>query len=185
MRIVGGKFRGRPLETPKDQGIRPTSDRIREALFSIIGSKIDIENTRVLDLFAGTGALGIEALSRGAAFCLFVETQGAARALIRTNSEKFGVMGHSKIYRRDATTLGPRPTSAGPEFDIVFADPPYGCGLAEPALKDLLTGNWLSPEALVIVEESAKSEIILPDRFEKIDERQYGESQIIFLQTRT
>jgi 16S rRNA (guanine966-N2)-methyltransferase len=184
MRIVGGKFRGRPLEAPRNQDIRPTSDRIREALFSILGSKIDIENIRVLDLFAGTGALGLEALSRGAAFCLFVETDSAARALIRTNSENFSVMGHSKIYRRDATKLGPRPVSAGPEFDLVFADPPYSRGLAEPALNDLLTGNWLAPEAMVIVEESAKSEIIVPDRLEQIDERRYGESQIIFLQMR-
>src|SRR5688572_33512066 len=129
MRIVAGRFRGASLATPKGQDIRPTSDRVREAAFNILahGLEADIAGARVLDLFAGTGAFGLEALSRGAAFALFVEDDLAARSAIRTNAERLGVLGRTRIFRRDATDLGPIGNVA--PFDLVFSDPPYRQGL--------------------------------------------------------
>ena len=131
MRIVGGEFRGRPLATPRSQSIRPTTDRTREAVFNVLthGFPEKLEGARVLDLFAGTGALGLEALSRGAAHCLFIEESAEGRGLIRTNVEAFGLQGRTKIFRRDATGLGDAGTIA--PFGLVFADPPYGKGLGE------------------------------------------------------
>ena len=184
MRVVSGKFGGTPLAVPKGQATRPTSDRTREALFSILTSSpnCDLHGARILDLFAGTGALGLEALSRGAEFCLFVETQAPARAIIRRNSEACGALGLSKIYRRDATRLGPRPASSGPAFDLVFADPPYGKKMAEAALLELLQGDWLTPKALIIVEEDKRSLFVVPQGFDELDRRQYGDTELIFLQ---
>src|SRR5689334_25388527 len=134
MRVVGGRFRGRTLSAPKSQEIRPTADRLRESLFNILMHAYDdpIIDARVLDLFAGTGALGIEAMSRGAAFTLFVDDGAEARALLRENVETLGLGGTSKVYRRDATRLGP--ANPMPPFGLVFADPPYRKGLAELAL---------------------------------------------------
>ena len=146
MRIVGGTLRGRALAAPADAAIRPTSDRVRESVFNILSHGIPgfaIEGTRVLDLFAGTGALGLEALSRGAAHCLFVEEGAEARALIRRNVEAFSLTGVSKIFRRDATSLGPAGSQA--PFGLAFLDPPYGKGLAERALDSAAAGGWLAP----------------------------------------
>jgi 16S rRNA (guanine966-N2)-methyltransferase len=183
MRVVSGRFGGTPLAVPKGRGTRPTSDRTREALFSILTSHpdCDFDNARVLDLFAGTGALGLEALSRGAGFCLFVETEVAPRGIIRANSEACGALGLSKIYRRDATRLGPRPASAGPAFDIVFADPPYGKKMAEAALQEVLSGDWLAARALIIVEEDKRSKFEAPKGLQQIDRRQYGDTELVFL----
>ena len=149
MRIVGGEFRGRPLATPRSQDIRPTTDRTREAVFNVLAHRFPekLDGARVLDLFAGTGALGLEAVSRGASHCLFIEESAEGRGLIRTNVEAFGLQGRTKIFRRDATALGPAGTIA--PFGLVFADPPYGKGLGEAALKSARGGGWLAP-ALVL-----------------------------------
>lgn len=180
MRIVAGRFRGRPLAEPTDGLIRPTSDRVRESVFNIIAHNAespDIDGARVIDLFAGTGALGLEALSRGAVYCLFVEEDAAARALIRTNVEAFGLTGVTKIFRRDATSLGPAGTQ-GP-FRIAFLDPPYGKGLADKALV-ALTEGWLEPGALVVVEERAGTVVTLPTGYTEFDRRTWGETDVHF-----
>jgi 16S rRNA (guanine966-N2)-methyltransferase len=180
MRVVGGRFRGRPLAGPRTDAIRPTSDRLRESLFNILAHAYGLPqaSTRVLDLFAGTGALGIEALSRGAAHALFVETGVEGRGIIRTNMESFGLNGVAKILRRDATALGSVGTIA--PFDLVLVDPPYGKGLGEKALASAAAGGWLKPGALCVVEERAEVEIALPPGFEAIERRSAGESQIVF-----
>ena len=178
MRVVGGKWRGRALLAPKGNATRPTTDRTREALFSILQAKLDFDGARVLDLFAGTGALGLEALSRGAAFTLFVETEAQARAAIRTNVETCAAMGASKIFRRDATNLGAR---QGAAYDLVFADPPYGKGLGEQALMALKQGDWLSEEALIIIEEDKRAGFQAPPGFGELDRRVKGDTELIFL----
>src|SRR5579862_4646285 len=155
MRVVGGSLRGRALAAPKSQSIRPTADRLREALFNILIHAYDdpIGGARVLDLFAGTGALGIEALSRGAAFALFVDDGAEARALMRENVAALGLGGASRIFRRDATRLGDvHPLEP---FTLAFLDPPYRQGLAERALVSARAGAWLTPDALIVVEEAA------------------------------
>lgn len=186
MRIVGGKWRGRSLQTPKNDETRPTTDRTREALFSILSASNDValEGAQVLDLFAGTGALGFEALSRGAGFCLFVENAAPARAVIRDNTETLMAMGSSKIYRRDATKLGPRAAFAKQPFNLIFADPPYGKGIGEAALLSALQGAWLAENALIIVEEDKRSGFVAPEGFIEIDRRLYGDTEIIFLKMR-
>jgi 16S rRNA (guanine966-N2)-methyltransferase len=181
MRIVAGRFRGASLATPKGQDIRPTSDRVREAVFNILAHGLDagIEGARVLDLFAGTGALGLEAMSRGAAFALFVEENAEARGLIRRNVETLGLTGATKIFRRDAASLGPAGTIA--PFSLVFADPPYGKGLGERALASAAAGGWLAPGALTILEESAAAEVAPPPGFALLDRRSYGDTVVYFL----
>jgi len=186
MRIVGGDLRGRKLQNPTDDRVRPTSDRIREALFNVLAhgdfGDFSLQDARVLDLFAGTGALGLEAISRGASFALFVDDHTASRGLIRTNAEDLGVTGRIKLYKRDATRLGPRPASAGSAFDLVFADPPYGKGLGEQALTAALEGDWLSPRALVVLEEDKDADIAVPDGLVEVDRRTYATTQIILMQ---
>src|SRR5499433_258374 len=148
MRVVGGRLRGRNLASPSSRDIRPTADRLRESVFNILTHAYGdpISGARVLDLFAGTGALGIEAISRGAVFALFVDNGAEARALLRNNVEALALGGVTKVFRRDATNLGP----AHPiePFSIAFLDPPYGKGLAEKALASLRAGGWLTPGAL-------------------------------------
>jgi 16S rRNA (guanine966-N2)-methyltransferase len=181
MRIVGGEFRGRPLAAPQSQAIRPTGDRTREALFNVLAHRFAgrLEGARVLDLFAGTGALGLEALSRGASFCLFVEEAAEARGLIRANVEAFGLQGRTKLFRRDATDLGPVGTMQ--PFSLVLADPPYGRGLAEKALASALAGGWLQPGALAVVEEAAAAPFGPVAGFQLADERSYGDTVVRFL----
>jgi 16S rRNA (guanine966-N2)-methyltransferase len=183
MRIVGGRFRGRTLLAPKSQAIRPTADRLRESLFNILahGYGDPLEGARVLDLFAGTGALGLEALSRGAGFVLFVDDGAEARALLRGNVDALGAGGTSKVYRRDATRLGPAHPME--PFSLAFLDPPYGKGLAAPALASARDGGWLTPDALIVVEEAADIAFTAPDGFEEIERRDYGDTQLIFLRT--
>jgi 16S rRNA (guanine966-N2)-methyltransferase len=181
MRIVAGRFRGRAIATPTHEGLRPTSDRVREAVFNILAHGMDsftLQGARVVDLFAGTGALGLEALSRGAAYCLFIETDSEARALIRRNVEAFGLTGESKIFRRDATDLG----SAGPRdvSTLAFLDPPYDQGLADLALASLADGGWLAPGAVVVIEERAGNVVTLPTSLTEADRRSYGDTQVIF-----
>lgn len=157
MRIVGGTHRGRSLIAPKTNAIRPTADRARESLFNVITHKYPeyLDQTRVLDLFAGTGALGIEALSRGARHCVFVENSTEGRGLLRQNIDNFSLHGCSSVFRRDATRLGDSGTVA--PFDLVFADPPYGRGYGEKAANNLVVGQWLKPGALFVLEENKES----------------------------
>jgi 16S rRNA (guanine966-N2)-methyltransferase len=180
MRVVGGRLRGRNVAAPKSQAIRPTTDRLRESLFNILlhGYGDPIADARALDLFAGTGALGIEALSRGAAFTLFVDDGAEARALLRQNVEALGLGGTSKVYRRDATKLGP--AHPMPRFGLVFADPPYRKGLAEQALVSARDGGWLEEGALLVVEE-ATGAFKTPDGFEEIERRDYDDTEFVFL----
>ena len=181
MRIVGGRFRGRPLATPPDDATRPTSDRVREALFNILTHGMpdfSLEGARVLDLFAGTGALGLEALSRGATYCLFVEETATARAVVRRNVEALGLTGVTKIYRRDAAQLGP--AAGRDQFDLVFLDPPYGQGLAERALASAAAGGWLAPGAVAVMEERKDAAVGFPAPFLAIDRRTWGDTQVAF-----
>ena len=181
MRVVGGRLKGRNLASPATRDIRPTADRLRESVFNILIHAYDdpITDARVLDLFAGTGALGIEAVSRGATFTLFVDNGAEARALLRNNVEALGLGGVTKIYRRDATDLGPaHPVEP---FALVFLDPPYGRGLAEKALASLRDGGWLSKDALLVVEESKAATFAAPDGFAELERRAYDDTEFTFL----
>jgi 16S rRNA (guanine966-N2)-methyltransferase len=181
VRIVGGRFRGRSLVAPGDLATRPTSDRVREAVFNILAHGIDgfqLTGAKVLDLFAGSGALGLEALSRGAHFCLFVDVRAEARAHIRRNVEALGLTGVTRIFRRDATSLGPAGALAG--FTLAFLDPPYGQGLGERALVSVAAGGWLAPGAVAVLEERKGSPIVLAPPFTLIDRRSWGDTQVLF-----
>ena len=184
MRIVGGRLRGRALAAPKSQAIRPTADRLREALFNILVHAYDdaVSGARVLDLFAGTGALGLEALSRGAAFALFIDDGAEARALLRENVAALGLGGVTRIFRRDARKLG----MAHPDepFSLVFVDPPYGRGLAEQALASARAGGWLAPDALIVVEEAASAAFAAPAGFDELERRRYDDTALIVLRHR-
>jgi 16S rRNA (guanine966-N2)-methyltransferase len=181
MRIVGGKLKGRSLASPAGAHTRPTSDRVREAIFNILAHGIEdfsVEDARVLDLFAGTGALGLEALSRGARFCQFVDEAAEARGLIRRNADELGIIGRCKIWRRDATRLGR--AAPQPPFDLVFADPPYNKSLGDKALASLVSGGWLAPSAVVVLEELSSAEIAPLAELSLIDRRLYGDTQVVF-----
>jgi len=184
MRIVGGRLRGRALAAPKSQAIRPTADRLREALFNILVHAYGdpVTGARVLDLFAGTGALGLEALSRGAAFALFIDDAAEARALLRENVAALGLGGVTRIFRRDACKLGP----AHPiePFSLAFLDPPYGRGLAEAALASARAGGWLTPAALIVVEEAASAAFAAPEGFDELERRRYDDTALIVLRHR-
>jgi 16S rRNA (guanine966-N2)-methyltransferase len=186
VRVTGGTFRGRNLVALPDARVRPTSDKVRQAIFNILvhndfGIGFALSGARVCDLFAGTGALGIETLSHGASFCLFVDDSAESRALIRTNIETLGLTGVTKIWRRDATDLGPMAAGSGGPFELAFLDPPYRKNLVATALASLRDGNWLSPSALIVA-ETAEDETIPPaDGFETLDERAYGETRVLFM----
>ena len=181
MRVVGGKLRSRPIAGPKSDAVRPTSDRLREALFNILTHSYGdpVTGARVLDLFAGTGALGIEAISRGADYALFVDEGVEARALLRDNVESLGLGGVTRIFRRDASRLGP----AHPldPFSLIFLDPPYGKGLAEKSLTSARDGGWLMPEALLVVEEAADAGFKTPEGFIELERRRYDDTEFTFI----
>lgn len=184
MRIIAGTWRGRPLAAvgKGDAGahLRPTTDRVRESLFSMLaGGRFGdpITEARVLDLFAGTGALGFEALSRGAAGAVFVDDGRTAQGLIRQNIAKLDAAAQSKIISRNATRLGPNP---GKPFTLVFCDPPYSKGLGEKALATARDGGWIAPGALIVWEESA--DITPPDGLALLDARRYGDTHIHILE---
>ncbi len=181
MRVVGGRLRGRSLAAPKGEAIRPTGDRLRETLFNILAHAYGdpVTGARVLDLFSGTGALGIEALSRGAAFALLIDDGAEARALIRANVDALGLGAVTRVFRRDATRLGP----AHPlePFSLALLDPPYRKGLAEQALAAMRDGRWLTSDALVVVEEAADAGFAAPEGFTEIERRGYDETAIVFL----
>ncbi len=181
MRVVGGRLRGRNIASPSSREIRPTADRLRESLFNILAHAYGdpIEGARVLDLFAGTGALGIEAISRGASFVLFVDNGAEARALLRQNIEALGLGGVSKVYRRDATSPGP--VHPMEPFALAFLDPPYNMGLAEKAVVALRDGKWLVPDALVIVEEGKAAAFVVPSGFEELERRAYDDTEFVIM----
>jgi 16S rRNA (guanine966-N2)-methyltransferase len=184
MRIVAGTFRGRPLVAPKGHSVRPTADRTRQAIFNILEHAAwapGLEDARVMDLFAGSGGLGLEALSRGAAFCRFLEQDEAALGAIRANVEHLGVEDRVSIERRDATRLTARPPGGAAAFELVFLDPPYGKGLAEKALSALANGGWLAEGAVAVVEQGSRDVAAAPEGFERLDERLWGVSRVSFL----
>lgn len=188
MRIIGGVHRGRALVAPDGGATRPTSERVREALFNILSHGIPHtretalpEGARVLDLFAGSGALGLEALSRGALRVLFVDTAPAARAAIRENVETLQAAGATRLYRRDAGNLGPMESNCGGPFDLAFLDPPYHSGLIAPALDGLREGGWLNPAAVLVLELASNE--LPPEHagYSELDRRVYGDTMLVFL----
>ena len=184
MRIVAGKLKGRAIVAPDGMGTRPTSDRARQAIFNVLEHAAwsePLAGARVMDLFAGSGALGFEALSRGAAFALFVETDEDARGAIRDNADAYGLMGATRVHRRSAIDLGVRPGSDGEAFDLAFLDPPYGKGLGEQALLRLIEGNWLKPGAIVVFERGSDEPEIETPGYDRLDARDYGAARVLFL----
>ena len=182
MRIIGGTFRGQKLSAPEGDRVRPTADRVREAMFNILQhGDHPIDGARVLDLFAGSGALGLEALSRGALQAVFVDDHAGSRGVIRDNIETIGVTGQTKVFRRDATHLGDMPKGAPGPFDLVFLDPPYGTGLAKLAIASALSGGWLAPGAQIVIECGADEDLSL-DSLTLISERIYGDTKVLFLE---
>jgi 16S rRNA (guanine966-N2)-methyltransferase len=181
MRIIAGKHRGRTIHAPAGSKVRPTADRVREALFNILEhGDYTLSGARVIDLFAGSGALGLEAISRGAAHALFVEDAASSRAAIRRNIEALGLTGATRIFRRDATALGAVPAGIAP-FTLAFLDPPYDKGLIVPALRALSEGGWLARGATLIAEMRDDETIEPPASFSQHDERIYGETKLSFL----
>lgn len=184
MRIVAGSLKGRAITAPEGQGTRPTSDRARQAIFNVLEHASwaePLNGARVIDLYAGSGALGFEAISRGAAFALFVEIDDEARGAIRENADAWGLMGRTRVHRRSATDLGVRPGSANEGFDIAFLDPPYRKGLGEQTLARLLEGNWLKPGATVVFERGSDEPEIETPGYERLDARDYGAARVLFL----
>src|SRR5258706_9669570 len=186
MRITAGKFKARTLAAPGDANVRPTSDKVRQAIFNILehrdfGFAFALMGARVVDLFAGTGAMGLEAVSRGARYCLFVDDSAVSRALIRENVEAFGLTGATKIWRRDASTLGPLDTLA--PFDLGFLDPPYRKVLLTPALEGLRAGSWLVAPALVVAEMAEDEVLPSTDGYEMLDDRVYGDTRVVILKS--
>lgn len=184
MRIVAGSLKGRAISAPDGQNTRPTSDRARQAIFNVLEHAAwaePLDGARVIDLYAGSGALGYESISRGAAFCLFVEIDDDARGAIRENADAWGLMGRTRVHRRSATDLGVRPGSAGEAFDIAFLDPPYRKGLGEQTLARLLEGHWLKPGATVVFERGSDEPEIETPGYERLDARDYGAARVLFL----
>ena len=183
MRIVAGKYRGRAIAAPKNKATRPTSDRARETLFNVLAHADfapPIEGARVMDVFAGSGALGLEALSRGAGFCLFVETANAARNSIRQNMQGIGLSESAQLYRRGALELGRNPAGLGGGFSFAFIDPPYERDLVSPCLKGLMSGGWLTKDALIIAETSVNETLNVPETT-LIADRTIGAAKVWFL----
>ena len=189
MRIVAGRLKGRAITAPEGTGTRPTSDRARQAIFNVLEHAAwaePLQGARVMDLFAGSGALGFEAMSRGAAFALFVETDEDARGAIRDNADAYGIMGATRVHRRSAIDLSVRPGSDGEAFDLAFLDPPYGKGpsspnLGEQALARMIEGNWLKPGAIVVFERGSDEPEIETPGYDRLDARDYGAARVLFL----
>ncbi|WP_299876660.1 16S rRNA (guanine(966)-N(2))-methyltransferase RsmD [uncultured Sulfitobacter sp.] len=181
MRIIAGTHRGTALASvgKGDAGahLRPTSDRVRESLFSMLTHRDVIDGARVLDLFAGTGALGLEALSRGAVEALFVESGRVGQRLLAENIAKLRMEDRAKVMRNDATRLGAWPMAP---FDLVFLDPPYGKGMGEKALLAALDGGWIAEDALIVWEENAPQQA--PEGFARVDARKYGDTHVTLLE---
>jgi 16S rRNA (guanine966-N2)-methyltransferase len=182
VRIVGGEFRGLPIAALPGNATRPTADRVRESLFDILGNIAPLQGARVADIFAGTGALGLEAASRGAGFVLFIENDFRACEIIKANIARLGIEARTETRRGDATRPG-RHSGARP-FDLVFADPPYGRGLGGKAAQALAAQGWLAPGACFVLEEDAAARIEPPPGFLTRGERRYGRTRLYFWQFR-
>lgn len=184
MRIVAGRFKGRPLSAPKGDKTRPTSDKARQALFNVL-EHADwapaLDGARIIDLFAGSGALGFESMSRGGAFCLFVDIDAGARGAIRDNIETLQLFGNTRLHRRSATDLGEKPAKLGQPFNLVFLDPPYGKDLAPPALSGLIDGHWVTADALSVLEVAADEDVPEFPGWSPVDERIWGAAKVVFL----
>ena len=186
MRIVAGSLKGRAILAPEGQNTRPTSDRARQAIFNVLehASWADgLHEARVMDIYAGSGALGFEAISRGAAFALFVEIDDGARGVIRENMDAYGLFGRARVHRRSAIDLGERPGSVGEAFDLAFLDPPYAKGLGEQTLQRLREGQWLKPGAIVVFERGSDEPDIDTPGYERLDTRDYGAARVLFLRS--
>jgi 16S rRNA (guanine966-N2)-methyltransferase len=184
VRIIGGEYKGRTISAPDGRDTRPTSDRAREAIFNILEHADYVpalSGLRVLDVFAGSGALGFEAISRGAAFCLFVETDENARGAIRETVESLGLFGCTRVHRRDATKLGLRPGSEPEAFDLVFMDPPYHKGLYGPALDALIEGGWIRDSAVIVLEIASSEPQFAHPMWHIEDTRIYGAARVLVL----
>ncbi|WP_447910009.1 16S rRNA (guanine(966)-N(2))-methyltransferase RsmD [Brevundimonas bullata] len=184
MRIVAGSLKGRAILAPEGQNTRPTSDRARQAIFNVLEHASwgeGLQGLRVMDIYAGSGALGFEALSRGAAFALFVEIDDGARGVIRENMDAYGLFGRGRVHRRSAIDLGERPGSVGEAFDLAFLDPPYAKGLGEQTLERLREGQWLKPGAVVVFERGSDEPDIETPGYERLDARDYGAARVLFL----
>ncbi len=179
MRIVAGRHKGRRLAAPPGRTARPTADRVRQALFDILAHTdlVELEGARVLDAFAGSGALGLEALSRGAAQASFIELHADSLAAIYANVKALGEDGRAKVIRADAA----RPPAAPASCTLVFLDPPYGSGLAVPCLEGLAARGWLADGALVVVEVASDEDFVPPSGFEAVDQRRHGAAKLMFL----
>lgn len=183
MRIISGSARGRRLFTPKDERVRPTSDRVKEALFSILSARIDLHGLRVLDIFAGTGNLGLEALSRGASEAVFIDNHRESISLIKKNIELLGYTDHTKVIMREASSAVKSLEGQG-KFDLIFIDPPYHKGLLQQLLHDLSSSTIFDPSVIIVAESSAKEEIpSVFDPLHRFDERCYGDTCISFYTT--
>jgi 16S rRNA (guanine966-N2)-methyltransferase len=180
MRIIAGQFRGRVLESPKSKDIRPTSDKVRGAIFNALQSRLDFENITALDLCCGTGALGLEALSRGAAFCTFVDQSPGSIVLTKKNAKTLGIIEACDFLTVDITKLKQRPSHSAC-VDLFFCDPPYAQGLIEPALNALIKGYWLAEDAIGVLECEKNHAPIFLDGFEVISEKIYGDTKIILV----
>ena len=184
MRVIAGEFRSRRLESIPGDATRPTADRVREALFNILEHGIDwpgFAGASVVDVFAGSGACGLEALSRGAARATFLDTDGAALMSIKRSAAAIGEAWAVAMLKLDATRLPPPPGVAGAPCGLAFLDPPYDSGLATPALQGLATRRWLAPGAVCVVEVAACEPLVLPPAFALLDERTYGAARLVFL----
>jgi len=183
MRIVGGRHRGRRLLAPPGEAVRPTSDRAREAMFNILAhgrlaaAGSPLAEAAVLDAFAGTGALGLEALSRGAAEAVFLEKDRAALAFLHKNIEALGEGARCRVIPGDAT----HPPRAIAGCTLAFLDPPYQSALAAPALQALEGAGWFALGALAVIELAAREELSPPAGFVPVDERVYGAARLAFL----
>jgi 16S rRNA (guanine966-N2)-methyltransferase len=185
MRIVGGKYRGKKLIVPGDNRVRPTSERTREALFNILAHQNDYRtehgpmptDARVLDIFAGTGALGIEALSRGADHVTFIDNNRDSLDLIKHNIQQIKVQEQADILNRD----GAHPGHTAKTYDLVLMDAPYRLALTEPCLQALSDNNWITEQSVIVVELAAKEKIEVPEAYKILDDRKYGAARLLFL----
>ena len=184
MRIIAGKHRGRAIRAPRTEGLRPTADRVRESLFDILAHGIDwsgLAGVRVVDAFAGTGAYGLEALSRGAARVTFLDVDATALLAIRRNAAAIGEARNVTLIKLDASRLPPPPGAAAAPCDLAFLDPPYESGLSVPALQGLASRRWIGPGGVVVVEVAAREPLAPPPGFRILDERVYGAARLVFL----
>lgn len=178
MRVAGGEFRGKQLETPKGRDIRPTSDKVRQAIFNMIGSRLSLEGIHVLDAFCGSGALGLEALSRGAESCIFIDKSPQSLSLAKQNVALCEAKEHSIFLKKDSIKLGDRHDTITPA-DLIFLDPPYRQGLIEQAITTLQNGGWCASDCLWVIESDVRENLTLPAHYKIESEKKYGDTAVI------